>query len=205
MTVRFSRPLRNNAILASVVIAMAKLYEKLDDRLRDFIARQKMFFVASAPLAPDGHVNVSPKGFDSFRILDDTTVAYLDWFGSGVESIAHIKENSRFVIMFCSFDRDPLILRLHGTASAIERADKEWPELYPLFNETRLARSIIKLSIDRITDSCGWGVPMFEFQGNRDQFEKYDEQKSDAELRKNQLKWNMESVDGLPGVSEPAW
>ena len=184
---------------------MAKLYENLDERLRNFIAKQKMLFVTSAPLAADGHVNISPKGFDSFRILDDTTVAYLDWFGRGVESIAHIKENGRFVIMFCSFDRAPLILRLHGKASAIEPTDKEWPELYPLFNETRLARSIIKLSIDRITDSCGWGVPMFEFQGDREQFEKYDEQKSDAELRKNQLKWNMESVDGLPGVNEPAW
>jgi len=192
-------------MLASLPEKMGKTYEKLNDRLRDFIAQQRMFFVASAPLAGDGHINVSPKGFDSFRILDDKTVAYLDWFGSGVESIAHVKENGRFVIMFCSFDRDPLIVRLHGKATVTERKDPEWRGLYERFDATRLARSIICLSIDRITDSCGWGVPMFEFQGEREQFAKYEAQKTDANLRESQLKWNMESVDGLPGVSEPCW
>lgn len=181
---------------------MAKLHDELDERLQRFILDQKMFFVASAPLSGDGRINLSPKGFDSLRILDSKTIAYLDYTGSGVESIAHIKENGRFVIMFCSCDEKPLILRLHGKGSVIERSDAEWAELQPLFPDSRMARAIIKLSIERICDSCGWGVPMYEYKGGRDQYPRHEDQLDDEGLRQDQLKWNMSSMDGLPGLKK---
>lgn len=181
---------------------MAKLYDQIDERLQRFILDQRMFFVASAPLSGEGRVNLSPKGFDSFRILDPKTVAYLDYTGSGVESIAHIRENGRFVIMFCSFDEKPIILRLHGKGSVIERSDKEWAPLIKNFEDSRMARAIIKLAIERICDSCGWGVPTFEYKGERDQYEKYEAQLDDEGLRQDQLKWNMTSMDGLPGMAK---
>jgi hypothetical protein len=179
---------------------MGKTYEELDERLQRFILGQKMFFVASAPRSDDGLVNISPKGFDTLRILDSKTVAYLDLTGSGVESIAHIKENGRFVVMFCSFDKTPLILRLHGRGQVIERSDVEWATLQPLFPEVRAARAIIKLSIDRVADSCGWGVPMYEFAGTRDQYSNYMDQLDDEGLRQAQMEWNEASINGLPGL-----
>ena len=183
---------------------MGKQYEELDDRLQGFIRRQKMFFVASAPLEADGRVNLSPKGFDTLRILDSKTVAYLDYTGSGVETIAHLKQNGRFVIMFCSFEKAPLIVRLHGTGEVIERSDPEWAQLSGLFEANRLARAIIKVSVERITDSCGWGVPMFDFVGERDQFSRYEARQDDDALRHDQTRWNMKSINGLPGLSRPS-
>ena len=182
---------------------MGKTYEELDEHLQRFILDQKMFFVGSAPRSDDGLINISPKGFDTLRIVDSKTVAYLDLTGSGVESIAHIKENGRFVMMFCSFGKTPLILRLHGRGQVIERSDVEWAALQPLFPEVREARAIIKLSIDRVADSCGFGVPMFEFTGARDQYSKYMDQLDDEGLRQAQLEWNEASIDGLPGLTKP--
>ena len=112
---------------------MSKLYEELDEHLQRFILDQKMFFVASAPRSDDGQINVSPKGLDTLRILDSKNIAYVDLTGSGVESIAHIKENGRFVMMFCSFDKKPLILRLHGRGQVIEKSDEEWTVLQAHF------------------------------------------------------------------------
>ena len=183
---------------------MSKIYEELDDRLRRFILDQKVFFVASAPAGNDGFINISPKGLDLLRILDSKTVAYLDLTGSGIESIAHIRENGRFVMMFCSFEKSPLILRLHGRGSVIEKSDAEWTQLNSHFPDMRMARAIIKLSIHRIADSCGWGVPMFSFAGNRDQYFKYSDQLDDDELRKAQLECNMTSIGGLPGLKQPS-
>jgi hypothetical protein len=141
---------------------------------------------------------------DTLRILDSKTVAYLDLTGSGVESIAHIKENGRFVMMFCSFDKNPLILRLHGRGSVIERSDAEWTHLESKFSDFRTARAIIKLSIHRIADSCGWGVPMYEFTGTRDQYFKYADQLDEDGLRKAQLECNMTSIDRLAGLKQPS-
>ena len=183
---------------------MAKLYDELDDRLREFIAGQKMFFVGSAPRSDEGLINISPKGMDSFRVLDSKTVAYLDYTGSGIESIAHVKENGRFVIMFCSFDKSPFILRLHGRADVIERHSSDWPDLRPLFPESRMARAIIKLSITRIADSCGWGVPMYDYVGERNQYPTYADQITDEKLRDAQLEDNMKSIDGLKGLERPS-
>lgn len=182
---------------------MAKIYDELDDRLRDFIARQRMFFVGSAPRSSEGSINISPKGMDAFRIIDSTTVAYLDYTGSGIESVAHIKENGRFVIMFCSFEKQPMILRLHGHARVVERFDPEWQELQSQFPQSRMARSIIKLSTTRIADSCGWGVPMYDYVGERHQYREYSAQIDDDGLRQAQLQYNMQSIDGLPGLAKP--
>lgn len=183
---------------------MAKVFDELDDRLCEFVAQQKMFFVGSAPRNDEGLVNISPKGMDSLRILDSTTVAYLDFTGSGIETIAHVKENGRMVMMFCSFGSSPKILRLHGRGKVIERSDPEWPALQSHFPESRMVRAIIKLSITRIADSCGWGVPMYDYVGERDQYRKYAEQTDDAGVRKEQLEWNMESIEGLTGLEKPA-
>ena len=183
---------------------MSKTYETLDERMRRFILSQKIFFVASAPRADDGFVNVSPKGMGGLSILDGQTIAYLDYTGSGIESIAHIKENGRFVMMFCSFDEKPMILRLHGRGQVIEKSDPEWAVLRPQFSATRMARAIIKLSIQRIADSCGWGVPMFTYAGQRDQYDRYADQLDDDGLRRAQVKSNLTSLNGLPGLKEPS-
>ncbi len=183
---------------------MGKIYEELDDRLQRFILDQKMFFVGSAPRSDCGLINISPKGLDSLRILDSKTVAYLDLTGSGVESIAHIKENGRFVMMFCSYDKMPLIPRLHGRGRVIERSDVEWAALQSHFPDLRAARAIIRLSIHRIADSCGWAVPMYDFKGNRDQYSKYVDKLDDEGMRELQLEYNMASIDELPGLKEPS-
>lgn len=183
---------------------MAKLYDELDDRLCAFIANQHLFFVGTTPRDDGGRVNISPKGMDSLRILDPKTIAYLDYTGSGIETVSHVKENGRQVMMFCSFDKSPLILRLHGRAEVIERSGARWEELQSHFPESRMARAIIRMSITRIADSCGWGVPMFDYVGEREQYGKYDAQIDDGQLRDSQLESNMASIDGLPGLSRPS-
>ena len=183
---------------------MARIYDELDERLREFIANQKMFFVGSAPRDDQGSINISPKGMGSLCILDSTTVAYLDYTGSGIESVAHIKDNGRFVIMFCSFDRSPMILRLHGRARVIERSSPEWSKLQPHFADSRMARAVIVMSVTRIADSCGWGVPMYDYVGQRDQYPSYAQQIDDDGLRQAQLDSNMKSLDGLPGLEQPS-
>ena len=183
---------------------VAKIYEELDNRLRAFIANQKMFFVGSAPCSDQGMINISPKGMGSFRILDSKTVAYLDYTGSGIESVAHIKENGRFVVMFCSFEKTPMILRLHGQACVIERSNLEWKILSSHFPESKMARSIIKLPISRIADSCGWGVPMYDYVGERKQYHEYSNQITDEGLRQAQLDSNMRSIEGLVGLEKPS-
>lgn len=184
---------------------MAKIFEEIDDTLAAFIREQKMFFIATAPLAADGHVNLSPKGLDTLRILDPRTVAYLDLTGSGVETISHLKENGRFVLMFCAFDGRPKILRLHGHGAVLERGDAEFEELLTLFPTLPGTRAIIKLSVERIADSCGWGVPQFEFKGERDQLTRYSTQIGDDGLRKAQLESNMTGLDDLPGLRAPSF
>ena len=186
------------------VRSMSKVYEELDDRLCQFIEKQKIFFVGSSPLRDDGLVNISPKGMDSLRILDSTTVAYLDFTGSGIETVAHVKENGRLAIMFCSFDTSPMIVRLHGRAKVVETTSDAWERMQPLFPASRMARAIIILSITRISDSCGWGVPMYEYVGERDQYQKYAERIDDSGLRQAQLESNLKSIDGLPGLERPS-
>jgi hypothetical protein len=179
---------------------MGKLYSELDDRLREFIAQQKMFFVASAPLAADGHVNVSPKGLDCLRVLGPKSVAYVDFTGSGIETVAHVRENGRLTIMFCAFDGPPRILRLRGRAEAIEPHDPEWESMYRQLPPHDSARSIIVLHIEMVADSCGYGVPLYDYVGERTQLNAWCERKGSAGLAEYQATKNRYSLDGLPGL-----
>lgn len=183
---------------------MGKVHTHLDDKLKAFIRAQKMFFVATAPLGADGHVNMSPKGYDSFAILGDLEAAYLDLGGSGIETQAHVQENGRITIMFCAFAGPANILRLYGRGEAIDFDHPEFPELMKLFPGYDRARAIIRIRITRIQDSCGWGVPFYEFKGERDQLKRWvDNIASDAEWRERRYARNSESIDGLPGLKKP--
>lgn len=165
---------------------------------------QKMFFVGSAPRAVNGLVNISPKGLDTLRILDDTTVAYVDLTGSGIETVSHVKENGRLVMMFCSYGDRPLILRLHGHGEILERSDSGFVELLRHFPEYAYIRAIVKLHVQRIADSCGWGVPRYEFVRQRDTYERFGAQRTDEQIHEGQLAKNMKGLDGLTGLREPS-
>jgi hypothetical protein len=181
---------------------MGKVRATLDDAATRFIQAQQMFFVASAPLDGNGHVNVSPKGLDSFRILGPTTVAYLDLTGSGVETIAHIKENERVVLMFCAFQGAPNILRLHGRGRVVEPRDPEFEELsghFPVYESTR---SIILVELTRVSDSCGYSVPLMKYEGERSQSFDWARKKGPAGLESYRQEKNRRSLDGLPGLAE---
>ena len=177
---------------------------ELDQQKIEFIEAQKMFFVGTAPASLDGHVNISPKGMDSLRVLGPTTIAYLDVTGSGVETISHLKENGRLVMMFCAFEGKPLTLRLHGRGEVIETHNPEFSELIELFPELPGIRSIIRLNIDRVADLCGWTVPLYEFAGTRDYYDKYAEHIGVEGMRAGQLKSNMTSIDGMVGLDKPS-
>ncbi len=182
---------------------MGKVYDRIDARLGEFIRSQRVFFVASAPLAAAGHVNLSPKGLDSLRILGADRVAYLDLVGSGAETLAHARENGRIVFMFCAFEGPPRILRLHGRARVVEPGDPEWRELAGLFPDYPSARSVIVAEISRIADSCGYGVPLYRFEGERSQLGAWAERKGPAGLRRYREEHNRKSLDGLPALLGP--
>lgn len=185
---------------------MGKTYEKLNDKLIDFIKAQKMFFVATAPRSDDGHVNLSPKGYDSFVVIDEETVAWLDLGGSGIETMAHLKENGRITIMFCAFEGAANIVRLYGKGEAVQFDDPRFPDLLKLFPGFDKARAIVTVKLDRASDSCGWGVPFYDFKGERDQLKRtWDhayEKHGDAVDEKFYVS-NAESIDGLPGIEKP--
>ncbi|GAA2106294.1 pyridoxamine 5'-phosphate oxidase family protein [Actinomadura alba] len=179
---------------------MGKLYERLDERLRGFIADQSMFFVATAPLS-GGHVNVSPKGYsDTFAVLDEHTVGYLELYGSGTETVAHLRENGRITIMFCSFGRTPKILRLYGTGRAIRPDAPEWEGLARHFGVRHVGvRSIIVVHVHRIADSCGYSVPYMEFAGERPMLDEQHARRS-ADQWPARVAGNRASIDGLPAL-----
>ena len=180
---------------------MGKLYQEIDANLRVFIEAQRMFFVATAPLDAAGHVNISPKGLDTLRILGPTQLAYLDQVGSGVETIAHLKENGRIVLMLCAFEGAPRILRLHGRGDVLTPADAEYLRLRPMFPAEPAGRAIIVISVHRIADSCGFGVPLFRFERQRSQLLDWADRKGVNGLRDYQAEKNSTSIDGLPAVT----
>jgi Pyridoxamine 5'-phosphate oxidase len=182
---------------------MGKVYEAIDAKLAAWIERQHLFFVATAPLAADGHVNVSPKGdLRWFRILGPREVAYLDFVGSGAETIAHARENGRVVVMFCAFEGPPKIVRLHGTASVVVADDAGFAELAGRFDPPEHAvRSVIRIEVERIADSCGYGVPLLRFDGKRDQYDAWVDRKvRDGGLDEYVAEQNAVSIDGLPAI-----
>ena len=175
---------------------MADWFDRLDDKLSDFIARQPIFFTATAP--EEGRVNLSPKGMDTFRVLDEATVAYLDLTGSGNETAAHLMQNRRMTVMFCSFDRNALILRLYGKGEVIGPEDSGFDKLVGLFPDYPGARQIIRLHIENVQTSCGYGVPQMELVNERPTLAKWAEKKGDKELAEYREKNNSVSIDGLP-------
>lgn len=181
---------------------MGRVQSEIDDRLAKLIQDQPVFFVATAPLDPDGHLNLSPKGLDSFRILDPKTVAYLDLIGSGVETIAHLKENGRIILMFCAFEGPPNIARLHGRGRVAEPGSPEFSELLPRFPHYDSTRAIIVVEVDRISHSCGFGVPLMKYQGEREQHFLWARKKGPDGLKEYKEEKNRRSIDGLPGLSE---
>ncbi|MGF1431016.1 pyridoxamine 5'-phosphate oxidase family protein [Kitasatospora sp. LaBMicrA B282] len=178
---------------------MGQLYEELTPRLREFIARSPMYFVATAPLAASGRVNLSPKGgMDTFTVLDGTTVAYLDLIGSGAETIAHLRENRRITLMFCSFTRQPKILRLYGEGECVFPDDPRWDGLIGRFGSHPIPRSVIVVDVRRIADSCGFTVPEMSLIRERDLQDKWGENKTQHQLEEYMVTKNSRSIDGLP-------
>lgn len=179
---------------------MGKIRSEIDDVARRFMEAQHVFFVASAPLDAGGHVNLSPKGLDTFRILGPTTVAYVDFNGSGVETIAHLKENGRIVLMFCAFQGPPDIFRLYGHGRVVEAHEAEFAPLAESFPTCENARSIIVVELTRVTDSCGYGVPLFKYEGEREQLQAWARNRGPERLKAYREEKNQRSIDGLPGV-----
>lgn len=182
---------------------MGKTFEQIDERLRRFIEAQRIFFVATAPSGDEGHVNLSPKGLDSFRILDATSVAYLDFVGSGAETIAHLRQNGRIVIMMCAFEGPPNIVRLYGRGEVLEPADAGFQEMHRLFPQVPGTRAIILVKIERVSDSCGYGVPIYEYKRDRAQLVDWAERKGEKGLLNYQVEKNGESIDGIPALRWP--
>jgi hypothetical protein len=179
---------------------MGRVLDAIDEVARQFIAAQAMYFVGTAPLDGHGHVNVSPKGLDTFRVLDAKTVAYLDMTGSGVETIAHVRENGRIVVMFCAFQGAPKILRLHGRGRVVEAGDAEFARLKGQFPEFAGTRAIIVVAVERVAESCGFGVPLLKYEGEREQLQAWARNKGPQGLEKYRVDRNRVSLDGLPGV-----
>jgi len=179
---------------------MGQLFDHIDQRLEAFIHAQQMFFVATAPLNATGHLNVSPKGRDTLRVLDPRTMAYLDYVGSGAETIAHLRENGRIVVMLCAFQGAPRIVRFHGRGSVMEPHDLEFNQLRGLFPAEPAGRAIVRISIERIADSCGFGVPLYAFQEQRSQLPDWAALKGAQGLHEYQVEKNRISIDGLPAL-----
>jgi len=174
------------------------LFEQLNDSLRTFIGEQHMFFTASAP-GSGGRINLSPKGIDTLRIIDDSTIAYLDLTGSGNETAAHINDNGRLTIMLCAFTGAPKILRLYGTGRAVQQNATDWEQLRALFPANIPGvRQIITLAIESVQTSCGFGVPIYEYTGQRETLIEWAEKKGDDRLADYQREKNAISIDGLP-------
>jgi hypothetical protein len=175
---------------------MAKFFTELNEDHREFIARQRIFFHASVP--NKGRINLSPKGLDTFRVLGDKRVGYLDLTGSECETAAHLAENGRLTIMFCSFEGNPLILRLYGTGRVIHPRDPEWQDLHAQFPTLPGERQIILLEIESIMTTCGFAVPLFEYQGDRDQLTEFTCKMGDERMDNYRHERNQISIDGLP-------
>ncbi|MCA1845302.1 MAG: pyridoxamine 5'-phosphate oxidase family protein [Actinobacteria bacterium] len=180
---------------------MGTVHEEIDGALAGFLMAQHVFFVATAPLAADGHVNLSPKGLDDFRVLGPRQVAYLDRTGSGVETTAHLRENGRIVFMFCAFDGPPRIVRLHGRGEAVRPGDPRYEALAANFEARDGARSVVVADVRRVADSCGYGVPKMDFVENRRQLGSWARKKGADGVATYQAERNAFSLDGLPGLA----
>lgn len=178
---------------------MGTVFDQINDPMRTFIERQHMFFVATAP-TEGGRVNVSPKGYDSFRILGANRVCYLDYTGSGAETIAHVRQNGRITFMFCAFEGKPNIVRLYGQGVIVLPDDDGFGDLRARFPVDHTARSIVVADIDRTSNSCGYSVPFMDFVDDRSRLLEWTDARSDDELDAYWAKTNAISIDGLPAL-----
>jgi hypothetical protein len=179
---------------------MGTSYDDITPALAQWIERQHLFFVATAPLAGDGLINCSPKGMDTFRMLGPRQVAYLDLTGSGIETVAHSRENGRIVFMFCAFEGPPKIVRLHGTSEVVFPDSADYGSLRSLFPAYAGGRAIVRAHLARISESCGFGVPQYRYTGDRNTLIRWSESKGQAALAQYREAKNARSLDGLPGV-----
>ena len=175
---------------------MARRFDALTEQHRAFIERQKLFFVATA--TADSRINISPKGMDSFRVLDDRQVLWLNLTGSGNESAAHVQRDSRMTLLFCAFEGDPMILRLFGHARVLHRLDPDWESCRDRFPAMPGARQIFRMAVDRVQTSCGTGVPFYEYRGERDFLNPWAARKGEEGLRRYWEEKNRFSIDGIP-------
>ncbi len=188
---------------------MGRVYEEIDSRLAGWIEQQALFFVGTSPLAGDGHVNVSPKGpIGTLRVVGPHEVAYLDLVGSGAETIAHLRENGRIVVMLCAFEGPPRILRLHGRGTVLMAGEPGFAEIAAGFEQqparTEARRAVVRVAVERIADSCGYGVPLMSLVGPREHSDAWAEKRlrvgGPEALIEYQREKNAESIDGLPAV-----
>ncbi len=183
---------------------MGKAFDRINERLSDWISSQPMFFVATATSDPDTRINVSPRGLDSFRVLGENRVAWLDLTGSGVETISHLKVDGRITLMFCAFEGSARIVRLYGHGTVHEPGDTLYDELRPRFPGLPGERAVIDVEVDRVSTSCGFGVPLMDFVGVRDDLPNFAGSLGEEGMAAYRGKNNAESIDGLPGVSAPS-
>ena len=182
---------------------MGKTYESITDRLRTFIEEQPVFFVASAPSGSDGHVNLSPKGLaDTAKVVDEHTFAYLDLTASGAETIAHLRENGRITVMFCSFARTPNIVRLHGRGRVVGLYDDDFAAWAAHFPPNPAARAVIVVDVHRVSDSCGYTLPIMQLDTERDILTANMERRGAEGVREYRRRKNRVSIDGLPAFDE---
>lgn len=180
---------------------MGTVHERIDEALADWIARQHVMFVATAPSDPDATVNLSPKGTaGTVAVLDERTVAYLDLTGSGIETVAHLRDNGRITLMWCAFEGPPRIVRVHGRGRVVAAGDDGFEGLAARFVEHRGARAVVVVEAGRISDSCGYSVPLLDFVAERDVLDRWTGRRSDAELDEYRATRNATSIDGLPGL-----
>ena len=176
---------------------MSKQVDQIDGELGAWLMKQHVFFVATAPNESEGHINCSPKGGDSFRVLGPHTVAYLDYTGSGAETAAHLKQNGRIVVMFCAFDGKPNIVRLHGHGKILIPGDSKFEELISLFPENPGTRSIVLVDVSRVSTSCGYSIPLMDFRSDREALNKWATSKGPDGLVEYRKEKNSLSIDGL--------
>jgi len=175
---------------------MAKIYDQLNDALIEFIKTQKIFFTGTA--ASSGRVNVSPKGTDSLRVLNEHQILWLNLTGSGNETAAHLKEVNRMTLMFCAFEGEPLILRVYGSAKTIHRQDKDWANYYQHFPANNGARNIFLVQIESVQTSCGFAVPLMQYQEDRTILTDWSGKKTDDQMHSYWEEKNVKSIDGFP-------
>lgn len=179
---------------------MGKVLDAIDPKLAEWMETQPLWFVSTAPLAQDGHVNVSPRGHDTFSVLGPNRVGWVDYTGSGIETIAHLRENGRICVMFTSFDGRPRIVRLHGTGTVLLPGEAGFDEVVARHPDNPSTRAVIAVDVTRVSDSCGWGVPVMDVREERDLIRLHAEKKGPDGMNEYRAQKNALSIDGLPGL-----